>query len=337
MGSNVQRSISATALVMLCGFAHAQQGEKPLLSGPEVKDTRPALVEETFGGEKMGKARMGAMEALPPETLRRILRSMHAEGADPALVLTPEQGESIRAIMQGFETERRAYMDEHREELAALREKAGVREGEIRERLAERGAQRGPGRERPAPEAMVEGEGRPVEAEGARRQERRRVAPGAAEPGAGALAEARVTPEQEAARQELRKLMQGGPSMGDLQRRIYAELSPEQRAFVDAEVLRLAEEVAQERDMAQLERRRADRAQERAGQPGRPGAAGPGGQEARARFDWSKALNPDGTVNLDALPERMRERLASMSEEDRQKAVETLRARLEPGSTRRKD
>lgn len=335
MGKNVQRSISAAALVMFCGLAHAQQGEKPLLSGPEVKDTRPALVEESFGGEKMGKARMGAMEALPPETLRRILRSMHAEGADPALKLMPEQGESIRAIMQGFEAERRAYMDEHRAELAALREKAGLREGEIRERLAERGAQRGGGgRERPAPEAMGEGEGKPVEAEGARRQERRRVAPGGAEPGAGAPAEVRVTPEQEAARQELRKMMQGGPSMGDLQRRIYAELSPEQRAFVDAEVLRLAEERAQERDMQMLERKRADRAQERAGQPG---AAGPGGPEARARFDWSKALNPDGTVNLDALPERMRERLASMSEEDRRKALETLKTRVQPGDTRRKD
>lgn len=327
MGSNVQRSISAAAvLVMLCGLAGAQEGEKPLLSGPEVKDTRPALVEETFGGAKMGKDRMGAIEAIPPEQLRRIIQSMNGEGADPALRLSAEQGQSIRAIMQVYEAERRAYLAEHREELSALREKAGVRGGGLGERGAGvRGA--------PEPAALGADPERKVEADGAKRQERRRLAPQNAAPGAGAPEQTKATPEQEAARQELRKLMQGGPSLGDLQRRIYAELTPEQRAFVDAEVERLAEEVARDRDMAMLERRRADRAQERAGQPG--GAGSPG--QGRGPIDWSKVLNPDGTVNLEALPERARARLDGMSEEERRRAVETLKSRLERGTPPRKD
>ena len=143
--------------------------------------------------------------------------------------------------------------------------------------------------------------------------------------------EAKPTPEQEAARRELRVFMQAGPSTGDLQRRIYAELSPEQQQFIDEEVLLRAEERAQERDMAMIERKRRDRAEQQPGaRPDRvPDGAAPAGN--RERVDWSKVYNEDGSVNIDALPERVRQRLENLNDEQRQRVVDALKKRFETG------
>lgn len=316
MRTNPGRAVVLAVLVASAGRVCAQEAEKPLLSGPEVQDARPALVEETFGGEKMGKERMGAVEAIPAPDLRRILGAMAGEDADPALRLSSDQALKVRQLMQGYERERRAYLLEHREDLVELQRAAGVRA--IPE-LAEATAKA----EKPV-EAMNEGERPPERARGAEGLNRMRM-PGPAPEGEGMPAQEKATPEQDAARRELRAMMQAGPSMGDLQRRIYAELSVEQRAFVDAEVLRMGEERARERDMAQFERQRANRAAERQGaEPGTPAGN-------RAPIDWSKVFREDGSVNMEALPERVRQRLEGLSEAERKRAVETLKARYEEG------
>ena len=124
--------------------------------------------------------------------------------------------------------------------------------------------------------------------------------------------------------------MQAGPSSGDLQRRIFAELSPEQQQFIDEEVLLRAEERAQERDMAMLERRRRDRAEEAPG--ARPGRA-PGQAQAgnRQRIDWSQVYSEDGSINLEALPERIRQRIENLDDEQRQRVLDALKKRFETG------
>ena len=322
--------VLVVSMVAMAGAAWGQEADKPLLSGPEVKDTRPALVEDGFGGTKMGKDRMGAMDAIPAQDLREILRAMNAPESDPALRLSEEQAGRVRELMREFEQERRAYMQEHREELQTLMKEAGVRPEAIQERQPDaRGQRRDDRRERV--ESTERDMREPIGPEGARRMQRPAVDPrggGEGGPQGRPAPEERTTPEQDAARRKLREFMQSGPSTGDLQRRIYAELSPEQQGFIDAEVLRLAEDRAKERDMAQIERKRQDRAQQ---QPGaRPGTAAPAGGN-RARIDWDKVYNEDGSVNIEALPERVRQRLENLSEQDRKRAVDALKKRFETG------
>lgn len=223
-----------------CGLARAQEGEKPLLSGPEVRDTRPALVEGGFGGQKVGKARLGAMEAIQPRDLREIMGAM---ASDPALRLTGAQAGRVRELMDGYERDRRAYVIRHRRELAELRRAAGARPDPTLTRA--RPGERAEARNLAAPEAGRApgsmGDGTPPLPE-------RSLAPrGAAE---------KPTDGQEAAGRRLRELMRAGPSAGDLQRRIYAELTSEQRRFVDAEMLRRGEERARLRNRTVLEDRR---------------------------------------------------------------------------------
>lgn len=340
----LSKRVFAVSLMICAGSASGQDADKPLLSGPAVNDSRPSLVEDNFGDMKTGKARLGAMDAIPAEDLRQILRLMGSPEADPAVSLSQEQNDRIRELMREFAQERRAFIQENRAEFAALRSAAGV------------------GTDRGRPEAVERDMREPVGAERARPQDRRRAERGneleggperrraggrdrGAEDAPRAIGrnarEAKPTPEQEAARRELMEFMKAGPSTGDLQRRIYAELSPAQQQFIDDEVLLRAEERAQDRDMMMLERRRRDRAQQEPGaRQGRGGQAEGQAGAARARIDWSKVYTEDGSVNIEALPERLQERLEKLDDEQRQRAVEALKKRFETGQrlrTRGKD
>ena len=348
--------------MMACaGSAMGQNAEKPLLSGPEVKDSRPALVEDSFGSDmkKTGKERLGALDAIPAADLRQILREMASPEADPLIQLSPEQSERIRELMREYEQDRRAYVQENREEFEALRKAAGIGGDRGRPEMQGRdpaGPERANRRERPGagqPEDRGPArEGRPDSSpeRGADRGPNRGPA---GDPGRGPDREMDrgprrgpaggpegempppppPTPEQEAARLELREFLQAGPSTGDLQRRIYAELSPEQQRFIDDEVFLRAEERAQERDMATIERKRQDRAKE--GQDGRRPNQAPGGQPPaggnRERIDWSKVTNADGSINIEALPERLRQRLEGLDEAQRERALNALKRRIEQG------
>ncbi|MFI4893797.1 MAG: hypothetical protein ACIAQ0_10245 [Phycisphaerales bacterium JB058] len=315
------KRVLVISMVGCAGLAMGQDADKPLLSGPEVNDSRPALVEENFGGEmKMGKARLGAMDAIPANDLRQILRDLGSPEADPLIRLSEEQVERIRELMREYEQDRRAYLQENREEFEALRQAAGIGGDRGRPEAAERDMREPEGQERAGRQARPRAERGPVGEEGPERGPRRGPAGAGAEP----------TPEQEAARRELRAFMQAGPSSGDLQRRIFAELSPEQQQFIDEEVLLRAEERAQERDMAMLERRRRDRAEEAPGaRPGRtPGQAQAGN---RQRIDWSQVYSEDGSINLEALPERIRQRIENLDDEQRQRVLDALKKRFETG------
>ena len=116
--------------------------------------------------------------------------------------------------------------------------------------------------------------------------------------------------------------MQKGPNTGDLQRQIYAELSSEQQAFIDSEVLRLAEERADAREQRKIEERLKDR-REKAGEAG----AAENGARASRSIDWDAVLPADGSVNLDALPERFRQRLENVDEAKRRQVLERFRDR----------
>jgi len=327
--------VFAVSLMICAGSASGQDADKPLLSGPAVNDSRPSLVEDNFGDMKTGKARLGAMDAIPAEDLRQILRLMGSPEADPAVSLSQEQNDRIRELMREFAQERRAFIQENRAEFDALRSAAGVGTDRGRPEAAERDMREPVGAERVRPQARPRAE-RGNELEGG--PERRRAggpdravdgAPRAVGRNAG---EAKPTPKQEAARRELMEFMKAGPSTGDLQRRIYSELSPAQQQFIDDEVLLRAEERAQDRDMMMLERKRQDRAQQEPGARQDRGGQAEGQAGAnRARIDWSKVYNEDGSVNIEALPERLQERLEKLDDQQRQRAVEALKKRFETG------
>ncbi len=327
--------VFAVSLMICAGSASGQAADKPLLSGPAVNDSRPSLVEDNFGDMKTGKARLGAMDAIPAEDLRQILRLMGSPEADPAVSLSQEQNDRIRELMREFAQERRAFIQENRAEFDALRSAAGVGTDRGRPEAAERDMREPVGAERVRPQARPRVE-RGNELEGG--PERRRavgldraaeIAPRAVSRNAG---EAKPSPEQEAARRELMEFMKAGPSTGDLQRRIYAQLSPAQQQFIDDEVLLRAEERAQDCDMMMLERKRQERAQQEPGARQDRGGQAEGQAGAdRARIDWSKIYNEDGSVNIEALPERLQQRLEKLDDQQRQRAVEALKKRFETG------
>ncbi|RNC80341.1 MAG: hypothetical protein ED559_00550 [Phycisphaera sp.] len=318
----LRRLTLALSFVLAACAAVGQDAEdKPFLSGPEVEDTRPGLVEDSFGSTAMGKERLGAMAAIPSQDLRKIIGSMRGDEADSAIRLSQEQYLIVRDLTREFETERRAWMREHREELSGLYSAAGMPMPTERSDRLRSGGLDEQARRRPAPEGEERNMMEPVSPEGARR------APGAQRQARGEGPEASQertppTPEQEAARQKLREFMQKGPNTGDLQRQIYAELTGEQQAYIDSEVLRLAEERADAREQRKIDERLKDRREKQ-------GEAGAEDRRARAlnAIDWDAVLPSDGTVRLDALPERFRQRLENVEPAQQRQLLERLRDR----------
>jgi hypothetical protein len=332
------RSLIAT-LTFVSGVALGQDAQKPLLSGPEVEDSRPGLVEDSFGDMATGKARLGAMAAIPAQDLRKILQGMSKADAAAEVRLSEEQSARVRELMAEYSRERRAWMVEHKDELAELRMAAGIaepaargpsREGRDR---TERNTREGDEPRRGKPESEEPNMMEPIGTSSARRMPAARMPAREGVP-EGEQQKRAQTPEQQAVAQRLREFMSKGPSTGDLQRRIYAEFSPAQQKHVDDEVRRMADERGDQREMEKIKRRqedsKAEGAKERGeGQPARAGGAG--------RIDWDAVLPADGSVNLDALPERARKRLESMGEAEQKRALEAFRKRSEQQGRNRGD
>lgn len=124
-----------------------------------------------------------------------------------------------------------------------------------------------------------------------------------------------LSADQRAARTAFYSFMRRGPTDAHLQTRIFAELTDEQRAHINAEIGRLIEEQARER----RERRYAD-------------------ELAASPVDPSTFFNADGTVDMDALPERLRRQMSEFEEPQRanrlRRIVERVsRIRLETGES----
>lgn len=316
-------------LVLVAGGALGQDSDKPFLSGPEVEDNRPGLVEDSFGSSAMGKARMGAMTAIPAQDLRTIVASMRGDEADPSIRLSEEQYLRVRELTREHEAERRAWMSEHREELKKLYDASGLPMPTERGDRLRSGGQGEQPRRRPAPEGQEPNMMEPVSPQGARRATGQRM------PGQGDVARGQTdrevdqqrqppTPEQEAARLKLREFMQKGPSTGDLQRQIYAELTEQQQAFIDGEVLRLADERANAREQQKIDQRVKDREVPGDGEPGQA-------RRVLGSIDWEQVLPEDGSVNLEALPEQLRARLEKAEPTQQRRLLERLRDRLGDG------
>ncbi|MEO0629775.1 MAG: hypothetical protein AAFY46_03490 [Planctomycetota bacterium] len=129
------------------------------------------------------------------------------------------------------------------------------------------------------------------------------------------LGDGDLSGDQRAARTAFYSFMRRGPTDAHLQTRIFAELTDEQRGHINAEIGRLIEEQARER----RERRYAD-------------------ELAASPVDPSTFFDDDGTVNMDALPERLRRQMSEFEEPHRanrlRRIVERVsRIRLESGES----
>jgi hypothetical protein len=92
------------------------------LSGPKVESREVPGVDDQFGEERGD--RMRARERVPTRMFLGAIRSLESPETPEDLQLSDEQRDQIRDIAEEFRGAMQAFRAEHREELAALREKA---------------------------------------------------------------------------------------------------------------------------------------------------------------------------------------------------------------------
>ncbi|MBA4120438.1 MAG: hypothetical protein C0513_07050 [Isosphaera sp.] len=94
--------------------------EAPTLGGPRVETRDVPGAGGTFGTESARRRRGGEGE-VPAAAFGRIVQKALGEQAPEAVRATPEQTEQIRAIMQAFQAEQRAFFEANRGALGAGR------------------------------------------------------------------------------------------------------------------------------------------------------------------------------------------------------------------------
>jgi hypothetical protein len=257
---------AAVCIALAAGAAQAQQpaGDADPLTGPRVVDRDMPGDGDTFGESKLAPREMRERPVGPRQYLRA-LRSLGEAEVD--LALSPGQEDVIRGILEQHRADVQAYRDANAEQIAQLRDAAGLNDMRQRGPRGERGprGQRGERGERPEP-----------------------------------------TPEQQAAREQLRALMQAGPSFEDAQAAVWAVLSAEQQAELSAELERL---------QAEAEQRRADRMMGRAGErPARRGGANNAGAGMGEPMEVAAAAAELAELNerLMQLPAEQRTRVLRM-------------------------
>lgn len=316
---NVAVLTAVVGLAVAAGVAQAQQKshedapqarrDRPILSGPQVREQRMPGVESGFSAGAQ-EGRRGAAAFVPPQVFRKVLAELMAEDAPVAIRLSAEQRERIIGHARAFERETGRKLDR-----AGGRDRDALPGGE--RRSARPDAMEGD-RRRPTPPARnADRQPRP--------EQPSRRGPGMADnpqPDQSDRSE-RARPDRQA--DQRRGVMR---AVAQLQNRVWAELSAAQQAHVSEAI----EAWRATRSEQQLDHMR-DRYRREIGarfdqmEADRPTAAG--ASDLRA---WLAGLPADAQQRarqrLAAMPEERRrallERLATMSPE----ALERLRQRL---------
>jgi hypothetical protein len=310
-----------------------------VLKGPEVKDNSVPGERRRLGQPGQGRdARQ--MPAVRLETLNRAIDVLRGEKAPAEIRLSAEQDTQIKAIVDTFRTDTRAYTEKHREEMRQLAEQAGLGRQQARGNRGDRlrqgqgGGKAPEGQPAPAPapgngeEPMMDappppGPGGP---EGAPRG-RRPGAPGGPE----------ATPEQQAAREKLEAIRAGAPKMEDATGKVMNVLTEPQREAVKKEMEKLAQQQRGPRPGAGPE-----------GQPPQGGPqGGPNGQRQfqmptqeqmeKMRTDMESLakdlpnLTDEQVMDDPRVPEMFRERLKQMDPERRSQMMDRFRERAASG------
>lgn len=217
--------------------------ERPMLSGPRVRDERMPGVESGFsaGG---GEAGRGANQPVPPQVFREAMATLMAEDAPLEIRLSPEQRERIGEHLKAFEARMREARGQNGR---GARPEGGRRGPQTDARPGGQDRQRGERQERP--ERPERGAGR--QAQGDRPQAQGDRPTRGDQPG--------MRPE----RAERQADQRGGAGMdrgaiakelAGVQQRVWAELSAAQQAHVGKAIEAWRQEADQQR-MGQMQER----------------------------------------------------------------------------------
>lgn len=249
------RFMSAAAIVLASGAALAQSGST-VLGGPDVKQTETNQPR--------------AEQTERPVPFMAHIVALRTMGRDEALRPTPEQAEQIRALVEERAAEVREFVEAHKEELAALRRQAGLPDRPGPDEAPEaRPQRRGDDDAAPADRLRGRADRRGKDGErGPRRgpqgEDMEHEGPMDGPPDAGREP---ATPEQAAAREKLRALMESAADDQAYTQRLLGILTEPQR-------VRLAAVIEQGRERMQQRREDGQQPERRGRLRGRDGADG---------------------------------------------------------------
>jgi hypothetical protein len=224
--------IAACSLVALAGYATGQESNAPL-AGPEVKDTPVPGENRKFTGGNKGRGEKVA-RPLPHRAFVRAFEVLKGDNVDSALRLTSAQEDSLKALDADMKSAQRKYIEEHKQEIDALRAEGGP---EVRRRLdAMLGT---PPRERPdAGNGATPGEGG-KKPKGERPKGDVPMEENMMDSDKGAGETGRPSEEL---RNKARELFEGAPKPEETHAKMMAVLTDAQKPVVQQEIERLRKE-----------------------------------------------------------------------------------------------
>jgi hypothetical protein len=350
--SHLHTSLIA-AMLAFAGLASTASAEPPPppdrkhahpLGGPGVDDVNlPGKGRQFAQGMDADRKPAGRTNS------RAIMQTLGSLG-DPEtpddLRLTDDQREQIRAIADEFRDQMREFREQHKDEFEKLRGAGrpdrGPREG--------RGQRRGPDRDDRAPRDRDDNDMRagprnagPQNADAQRddnappppRQRGERPGPGPR----GERDEA--SPDQKAARQQMRDLMSKGPKIEDFQARLWDVLTPAQRELANQRLEAFRDQAPPREGQRRRDRQgRPDMQRDDNNQPG-PRDGAPGNARGPRAGDDDRAGGPErgerrrqsmqDPERRERMIERLRERMETMPPEERERAQRRLDRMLNEG------
>lgn len=302
--------VTAAVLASLCGHAAARQdsgkdkappADNGVLRGPQVRDNSVPGTKGKFGGTGNQKEQR-AQQPIPPRMMMEAIGVLKKDPTPQELRLTAEQETKIQDVHEDFRAKQKAFVDQHRDEIMKLRSELGP---DAKKKIDERlralpgfGGRAGGPDGTPGDNAKGRPERRPGKGGG--------PGPGGGAGGDDAMKETSPA-DQSAALAKLKELAEKAPDAKDAQTRAWAVLTDGQKPIVEKELARLRKEGG-------------------ARGPGAPDAGGPGGDRLPPGV-----IGADGKVDMSKLPPRLRERLEKMSPEEREKAIQRLKERVDAG------
>ncbi|MCC6949875.1 MAG: hypothetical protein IT433_00360 [Phycisphaerales bacterium] len=303
------RALTAAAVFACAGAAWAQDSAP--LKGPSGDDKSVPGETRKFGGPGGDRKERAAQMPVRHPMFMQALGILRGDKAGESVRLTAEQDEKIAGIDRDMKAKAEAFRAEHGEEIRGLVSKLTP---EDKRRFAALLGQMGqPGR---GGGEGAKGAGRP--AAGQRKGVKRPNAERANKPAEGddATMQTSDAAAAEQAREKLRTLMETAPRPEDAHKAIFGVLTEAQRPLVQTEIERMRKEMEQR---AAEGGKQLDREKERAGR----------------KLDKKEAEAMEGaaptSIDDPRIPERMRERLKKLPEDQQQAALKRLWARLQVG------
>jgi hypothetical protein len=324
---NVRQTAILAGLILFAGHAIAQQDKAPL-KGPSGNDNSVPGETRRFAGQGGDRKERAAQAPVRHPMFMKALDVLRGD-ADASVRLTDAQEEGIRKADADLRDKTQAFRTEHQAQIRDLMSKLTP---EDRRRFAAlagmMGNDRADGRGQPQRRPAAGGQGKRPEGGEAGGQGKRPAAGGEGKRPEGRPARApegdgmMTDPAQsEAARDQLRALMETAPRPEDSHKAIFALLTDSQRPLVEKEIERLRTEMDKR---AQEGGKQLDREAERAKRTLDKKDAPDGKSDAAGGKDITSIDDP-------RIPERARERLKNLPPEQQREALRRMRERLKQG------